>query len=78
MVIVVAVLSACSITKKYERPTTIATDKLYRDQIAEDSTTIANMPWQSVFKDEKLNVLIQKGLNQNLNLKNAIENNFIT
>jgi multidrug efflux system outer membrane protein len=74
LVIAAALLSACSITKKYERPTTISTDKLYRDQAAADSITMANMPWQTVFKDAKLNVLIQKGLDQNLNLKNAIEN----
>ncbi|PBJ08262.1 efflux transporter outer membrane subunit [Flavobacterium sp. ACN6] len=74
MVITAALLSACSITKKYERPTTLSTDKLYRDEVSTDSTTIANMPWQSVFKDQKLNALIQKGLDQNLNLKNAIEN----
>ena len=74
LVITAALISACSVTKKYERPETISTDKLYRDQTSADSTTIANMPWQSVFKDEKLNALIQKGLDQNLNLKNAIEN----
>src|SRR5688572_12022285 len=74
LVLTAALLSACSITKKYERPETISTDKLYRDQASADSTTIANMPWQTVFKDEKLNALIQKGLDQNLNLKNAIEN----
>lgn len=74
MVMTAAFLSACSVTKKYERPTTVSTDKLYRDQASADSTTIADMPWQSVFKDEKLNALIQKGLDQNLNLKNAIEN----
>ncbi len=69
-----ALLSACSVTKKYERPAALSTDKLYRDEASADSTTIADMPWQSVFKDEKLNALIQKGLDQNLNLKNAIEN----
>lgn len=74
MVIAVALLSACSITKKYERPAALSTDKLYRDEASADTTTIADMPWQSVFKDEKLNALIQKGLDQNLNLKNAIEN----
>lgn len=74
MVITAALLSACSVTKKYERPTTLKTDQLYRDQASADSTTIADMPWQSVFKDEKLNALIQKGLDNNLNLKNAIEN----
>ena len=74
LVLTAVLLSACSITKKYERPATISTDKLYRDQASADSTTIANMPWQTVFKDEKLNALIQKGLDNNLNLKNAIEN----
>lgn len=74
LVIAAALLSACSVTKKYDRPTAISTDKLYRDQVAADSTTMANMPWQSVFKDEKLSALIQKGLEQNINLKNAIEN----
>ncbi|SNR44007.1 efflux transporter outer membrane subunit [Flavobacterium sp. ov086] len=73
MVIAATLLSAC-VTQKYERPKTVSADKLYRDQASVDSTTIASMPWQSVFKDEKLNALIQKGLDQNLNLKNAIEN----
>jgi NodT family efflux transporter outer membrane factor (OMF) lipoprotein len=74
MVMTAVLLSACSVTKKYERPTKLSTDKLYRDQVSADTTTIADTPWQSVFKDEKLNTLIQKGLDQNLNLKNAIEN----
>ncbi|KAF2507049.1 efflux transporter outer membrane subunit [Flavobacterium zhairuonense] len=74
LVMTAALLSACSVTKKYERPTTLSTDKLYRDQTSADTTTIADMPWQTVFKDEKLNALIQKGLDNNLNLKNAIEN----
>ncbi|MBB4802256.1 NodT family efflux transporter outer membrane factor (OMF) lipoprotein [Flavobacterium nitrogenifigens] len=74
MVMTAALLSACSVTKKYERPTTLKTDQLYRDQSSTDSTTIADMPWNTIFKDEKLNALIQKGLDQNLNLKNAIEN----
>ena len=73
MVIAATLLSAC-VTKKYERPTTLTTDKIFRDQASADSTNLANMPWKSVFKDPKLNALIQKGLQQNLNLKNAIEN----
>lgn len=74
LVMTAALISACSVTKKYERPTTLKTDQLYRDESSTDSTTIADMPWNTVFKDEKLNALIQKGLEQNLNLKNAIEN----
>lgn len=74
LVITAALISACSVTKKYERPTDLKTNQLYRDQSSTDSTSIADMPWNTVFKDEKLNALIQKGLDQNLNLKNAIEN----
>ncbi|KAF2327941.1 efflux transporter outer membrane subunit [Flavobacterium ginsenosidimutans] len=74
LVITAALISACSVTNKYERPTTLKTDQLYRDESSTDSTSIADMPWNTVFKDEKLNALIQKGLEQNLNLKNAIEN----
>jgi len=74
LIAVAAVLLSSCVAKKYERPSTISTDKLYRDQASADSTTIATMPWQTVFKDQKLNALIQKGLDQNLNLKNAIEN----
>jgi NodT family efflux transporter outer membrane factor (OMF) lipoprotein len=73
LVIAAALLSACAV-KKYERPATVTTDKLFRDEVSADSTTIADMPWQTVFKDPKLSALIQKGLDQNLNLKNAIEN----
>ncbi|QSB28962.1 efflux transporter outer membrane subunit [Flavobacterium sp. CLA17] len=74
LVLAAALLSACSITKKYERPASVSTEKLFRDETSADTTTMAAMPWQSVFKDAKLNALIQKGLDQNLNLKNAIEN----
>ncbi|MCG9791374.1 efflux transporter outer membrane subunit [Flavobacterium algicola] len=74
LVITAALFSACSITTKYERPSTIATNKLYRDQQTTDSLSMASLPWKNVFKDEKLNALIQKGLENNLNLKNAIEN----
>lgn len=74
LVLAAALLSACSVTKKYERPASVPTEKLFRDEASADTTTIAAMPWQSVFKDAKLNALIQKGLDQNLNLKNAIEN----
>ncbi|RUT72286.1 efflux transporter outer membrane subunit [Flavobacterium cupreum] len=74
LVLAAALLSACSVTKIYERPASVSTEKLFRDETSADTTTLAAMPWQSVFRDAKLNALIQKGLDQNLNLKNAIEN----
>jgi len=66
-------LSAC-VTKKYERPAAIKTKEAFRDLKGTDTITMAKMPWESLFSDDKLKVLIGKGLAQNADLKNAIEN----
>ncbi|SMC51415.1 efflux transporter outer membrane subunit [Pedobacter nyackensis] len=64
-------LTGC-VTKKYERPTIISND-LYRDNATTDSTTIADLPWKTLFADAGLQSLIQQGINENLDLKQAIE-----
>lgn len=66
-------LSAC-VTKKYERPAAIKTQDVFRDLKGTDTVTMAKMPWESLFADDKLKALISKGLAQNANLKNALEN----
>jgi multidrug efflux system outer membrane protein len=68
-----AVFASCRVTQTYERPNVI-TEGLYRGQTSSDTTTIANRPWQSLFSDPILKELIQEGLTQNLDLKNAIQN----
>lgn len=68
-----SLLSACAVTKTYKSPQ-VQTEGLYRDQTNTDSVNMANMPWQSVFADAKLKTLIQKGLDNNVDLKNAIQN----
>ena len=73
LLVAASLFSACSVTKTYKSPE-VKTDGLYRDQVAADSVTLADMPWQSLFADEKLKALIQKGLDQNVDLKNAIQN----
>jgi multidrug efflux system outer membrane protein len=64
-------LSAC-VSQKYHAPN-VKADHLYRDQQTSDSTTIANLPWKSLFSDPTLQGLIEKGLLENLDLKQAIE-----
>ncbi|MCX2480743.1 efflux transporter outer membrane subunit [Pedobacter sp. MC2016-15] len=73
LLIAASLFSACSVTKTYKSPE-LKTDGLYRDQDAADSVSMADMPWQSLFSDEKLKALIQRGLDQNVDLKNAIQN----
>ncbi|MEJ2905960.1 efflux transporter outer membrane subunit [Pedobacter panaciterrae] len=64
-------LTAC-VTKKYERPAVNSND-LYRDKTGTDTATIANLPWKTLFADGTLQTLIQQGLNENLDLKQAVE-----
>ena len=64
-------LTAC-VTKKYERPALNSND-LYRDNSGTDTATIANLPWKTLFGDATLQTLIQQGLDENLDLKQAIE-----
>ncbi len=64
-------LSACTL-QKYSTPN-VKADHLYRNQQTTDSTTIANLPWKTLFADPTLQTLIEQGLNENLDLKQAIE-----
>ncbi|GAA3966237.1 TolC family protein [Pedobacter ginsengiterrae] len=64
-------LSAC-VTKKYERPQ-VKNEGLYRDNNTTDTVTMADLPWKNLFSDTTLQSLIQQGINQNLDLKQAIE-----
>lgn len=73
LIIALAVLSLTScVTKKYERQAVNSSD-LYRGHTGTDTTTIADLPWKSLFTDAKLQTLIEQGLNGNLDLKQAIE-----
>jgi multidrug efflux system outer membrane protein len=63
---------SCKVTKRYQQPNANAIN-LYRDQNSGDTATIATIPWQTFFADTVLKGLINEGLNQNLNLKIAIQ-----
>jgi NodT family efflux transporter outer membrane factor (OMF) lipoprotein len=67
-------LSACKVTKTYQTPQFAGTDSLYRGEIANtDTTSIADLPYQDLFADPLLQNLIEEGLQQNLDLKIALE-----
>lgn len=60
-------LSSCQITKKYKAPEVDALG-LYRDQFSEDTTSIANIPWNQYFNDPVLQSLIDEGLKNNFDM----------
>lgn len=66
-------LSSCIATKSYEQPEMQTQDLYPFDQVKMDSTTLADMPWEEVFKDPQLRDLIQEALQNNLQLRSAIE-----
>ncbi len=74
-----ALLSSCHIYKAYDRPEDITTEGIYRDPISatdtlavSDTTSIGNLPWQEIFRDPKLQVLIEEGLANNVDMQAAI------
>lgn len=70
-------LSSCSVYKTFETPE-IETNKLYRDTTTTealspaDSTNLGNIPWRELFTDPQLQVLIEQGLEANVDLQTAL------
>lgn len=77
MMCATALLSSCNIYKSYERPS-VNTSGLYRDTISindtlvSDTTNMGNLPWKEVYRDPKLQTLIEQGLSNNINLQTAM------
>lgn len=78
MVCATTLLSSCHIYKAYDRPKDIDTAGMYRDPdsatatLAEDTTNMGNLPWQDIFRDGKLQGLIQQGLEKNVDFQTAV------
>ncbi len=63
-------LAGCGVYSRYERPTDITADALYRDSTAavSDTATAADIPWRSLFTDTSLQKLIAHALENNTDL----------
>lgn len=78
MMCATALLSSCHIYKAYDRPEDIDATGLYRDPVSAadtlvaDTTNMGNLPWQDVFRDPKLQALIEEGLANNVDMQAAI------
>lgn len=69
----VLTLSGCGLYRKYQRPT-IQTSVYRGDQIdslSRDTTSFGQMPWRTLFTDVHLQALIEKALQQNVDLLTA-------
>jgi NodT family efflux transporter outer membrane factor (OMF) lipoprotein len=63
--------AACQITKPYVQPE-VPAEALYRDQTPSDTTTLAQLPWRTLFTDPQLQTLIAEGIARNLDLQVAL------
>ena len=66
-----SLLSGCGIYKSYQ-PETSVPDNLFREEApVTDTTSIGNLDWRELFTDPQLQALIEKGLENNTDLRIA-------
>ena len=73
LVLVLFVAQSCFVAKDYEKPQ-VNMDKLYRTQQTADSTSLAMMSWDKIFTDKKLQNYIKEAIQNNLDMKMALQN----
>ncbi|MFV8371982.1 efflux transporter outer membrane subunit [Flavobacterium sp. LB2P74] len=74
LVVTAMVMQSCFVAKDYKRPE-LQTENLYRNEIVStDTLSLANVAWDKVFTDPILQEYIKKGLNNNLDIKIAMQN----
>lgn len=67
-------LQSCFTAKTYVRPEQVVDEKYFRsDQISDDTSSIANLDWREIFKDEKLQDYIATALANNLDIRMALQ-----
>ena len=64
-------MSSCQLYKNYERPSDIITDGIYGDMQTAGDNSLGDLKWRDIFTDPKLQTLIERGLSQNSDMKNA-------
>ena len=64
-------LSSCGIYSTY-KPQTSVPENLYGEEfLAEDTVSLGNLEWRELFKDPQLQALIERGLQNNTDLRTA-------
>jgi multidrug efflux system outer membrane protein len=73
-VLVAFTLQSCFTAKTYERPQ-VKTDNLYRmETVTSDTTSLGDLAWNNLFTDTQLQGYINTGLQNNLDIRIAMQN----
>lgn len=73
IIIITLVNYGCKVTKPFNNNQLIP-GNLYRDSLSADTSNMATLSWDKIFKDTLLQKLIWEGIQNNLNLKTAVAN----
>ncbi|MHC5201923.1 efflux transporter outer membrane subunit [Myroides sp. LJL119] len=66
-------MQSCFVAKKYEKPQVID-EQFYRsDKIHQDTLSMATVPWKELFSDAQLNQYISQALENNMDIRIALE-----
>ncbi len=67
-------MQSCIVSKNYERPEVTNEAQFRTDNISQDTLSMANMSWKELFSDQTLIQYIEHGLENNLDIRIALEN----
>ncbi|WP_158209998.1 efflux transporter outer membrane subunit [Myroides phaeus] len=67
-------MQSCFVAKTYDRPEVIDEQQYRSDKISQDTLSMANMSWKELFSDPILVDYIEKGLENNLDIRIALQN----
>lgn len=66
-------LQSCFVAKKYTRPDVVNSAYFRTDSLSQDSVNLADVSWRELFTDSLLVSYIEKGLEQNIDLRMALQ-----
>ncbi|RSK41655.1 efflux transporter outer membrane subunit [Mangrovimonas spongiae] len=74
VVVMATTLQSCFVAKDYTRPELDETEHLYRtDNLPQDSLSMADVSWKDMFTDTYLQQYVEEGLQNNLDIRVAIQ-----
>ena len=72
-------IQSCFVAKDYKRPDSITTEAQFRtDVVAEQDKSVADVSWKDFFSDDILKEYITKGIENNLDIRTALQNIAVT
>lgn len=73
LITIALTLQGCFVAKEYERPQVVDETYFRTDQLPKDSTSLGEVSWRELFTDAYLRDYIEEGLQNNLDIRVALQ-----